>query len=542
MNRTNGPGPVVEGSVVQLDAAKRKRPRIESLSKLCCALLAAAPLATCVSSAEGREPPPIVRTQDGWLQGTRSGGVERFLAVPYAAPPVGALRWKPPASAPRWRGIRAADTLPPHCPQLGGGGDEDCLYLNVFRPAHPQRSGPLPVLFYIHGGSMKVGSASDNDPSRIAGTTDTIVVMINYRLGQFGFLAHPALGAEAGDGTSGEYGLMDQQAALRWVHQRIAAFGGDPRNVTIAGGSAGGLSVCAHLASPAAAGLFSQAIIQSAGCFAVTRQAAEAEGLTFAATAGCPSTESASCLRSKSTAELLASDSWAHPSFFPWGARLLPEEPASAVTGGRFNRVPVMLGGTSNEVRSGLAGEYPISEQTYLNFVNGTFGEQAQAVLDVYPLSAYSEPFDAMADVLDDSGVGGGGSCETRQIALAMSTFVPTYFYDFADFTAPTPTWVAAPPGFELGASHGSDEVYWFDRPMDTVEPLDGLQRWLADQMIQYLGAFAERGAPRARHQTNWPRFEQRHERVLSFRPGEVTVRTDFEAENHCEFWTSIGF
>jgi para-nitrobenzyl esterase len=483
----------------------------------------------------------MVRTQDGWLQGTRSAGVERFLAVPYAAPPVGALRWRPPAPPAPWRGIRAAETLPSRCPQLGGGGDEDCLYLNVFRPARPKRAR-LPVLFYIHGGSMKVGSAIDNDPSRIAATTDTIVVMINYRLGQLGFLAHPALGAEAGDGTSGEYGLLDQQAALRWVRDRIGAFGGDPRNVTIAGGSAGGFSVCAHLASPLAAGLFSRAVIQSAGCFAVTREQVEAEGLAYAAAAGCPDTASASCLRAKSTAELLASDSWGRPSFFPWGARLLPEEPLSAVTAGRFNRVPIMIGGTSNEVRSGFAGEYPITEEAYLSFVNGTFGEHAQAVLDVYPLAAYPEPFDVMADVLDDSGVVGGGTCETRQVALAMSAFVPTYVYEFADFTAPTPTWVAAPPGFELGASHGSDEVYWFDRPMDTVEPLDGLQRWLANQMLQYLGAFAERGTPRAWRQANWPRFEATHERVLSFRPGEVSVRTDFEDENHCEFWRSIGF
>src|SRR5690606_7885944 len=208
-----------------------------------------------------------VRTSAGWLQGTREGdGVLRYLGVPYAAPPVGPLRWRPPAPAAAWKGVRNAKKLPPRCAQVGkfSPGNEDCLYLNVFVPEGQRRR--LPVLVYVHGGGMRDGSSWDIDPTRIARETESVVVMVNYRLGMLGFMNHPALDAETDDGVSGNYGIMDQQAALRWVQSEIEAFGGDPDNVTVGGPSGGAWAVCAHLTSPKASGLFSKAFFQSGWC------------------------------------------------------------------------------------------------------------------------------------------------------------------------------------------------------------------------------------------------------------------------------------
>lgn len=505
-------------------------------------------IAGCASMTEsadakggGKESSLVVRTGSGWLRGTRSGGVDRFLGIPYAAPPVGPLRWKPPQPPRPWSGVRKADQLPPRCAQIGAGGEEDCLYLNIYRPSCAARSGRLPVLFYIHGGGLKVGSAIDNDPSRIAERTGTIVVMINYRLGQFGFLAHPALGAEAGDGTSGEYGLMDQQAALRWVHEEIAAFGGDPYDVTIAGASAGGWSVCAHLASPDVADLFSGAVLQSADCTGQSLQSAEETGLAFATAVGCPDTTDATCLREKTTEEILAVDSWDFPHRPVWGGRLLAEDPWQAVQAGRFASVPVMMGGTRNEYRQALTGLYPMSEETYVDLIQQIFGDDAEAVLDEYPSTAYPEPFDAFAEVVADSGIGGPSTCSMYWQMATFAARVPTYVYEFDDPNAPPPSWVVVPPGMQLGSSHGSDEPYWFDRPFDPEAPKTRAQWKLADQMIQYLGAFAEHGAPRARHQPRWPRFDGKHGRMLRFRPGETGVRTGYLDEHHCDFWQSLG-
>jgi para-nitrobenzyl esterase len=485
----------------------------------------------------------MVRVPEGWLRGTRAGGLDRYLGIPYAAPPVGALRWQPPEPPASWSGVRSAETLPPRCAQLGIDGEEDCLYLNVFRPTHPRRRGRLPVLVDIHGGSLKVGSAFDNDPSRIAESTDTIVVMINYRLGQFGFLAHPALSAESGDSASGEYGLMDQQAAIQWVSERIAAFGGDPHNVTIAGGSAGGWSVCAHLVSEPVAGLFSGAVIQSADCVSRPLAEAEAIGVEFGNSLGCTDLSNSDCLRSKTTEEILASDSWAFAPLPVTGGRLLPEAPDVAIGAGRFRRVPVLMGGTRNELRQALTGLYPMTEETYVSLVNELFGDLAETALKAYPSANFGgDPFEAFAELLNDSGVVGEGVCITRRLAQTFADYVPTYVYEFDDPDAPVPTWVNLPAGMKLGSSHGSDEVYWFDRPFDSVAPLNRSQRFLAQEMIQYLGAFVERGTPSVWFQPYWPRYGERFESVMRFRPNAVRVRLDLAQEHRCEFWASLGF
>src|SRR5689334_11757207 len=253
---------------------------------------------------------PVVRVDGGLARGTARAGVNSFLGLPYAAPPTGNLRWRPPQPAAGWSGVRDATTFGPSCPQAPspfappGQFSEDCLYLNVYTPAARSSFGGRPVLVWIHGGGLEQDGARDYDPTKLA-ADGIVVVTINYRLGALGFLAHPALAAQPG-GPSGNYGLMDQQAALRWVQRNIAQFGGNPYNVTIAGQSAGGVSVLAQLVSPGARGLFQRAIVQS-GAFALTQvPLANAEGFgeSFATQAGCPD-QSAACLRSLPVSTLL---------------------------------------------------------------------------------------------------------------------------------------------------------------------------------------------------------------------------------------------
>jgi para-nitrobenzyl esterase len=247
---------------------------------------------------------PVVRTIGGAVRGARAGAVEEFLGIPYAAAPTGALRWHAPQPAAPWTGIKDATAYGDHCAQPASpfgvaGTSEDCLNLNVFTPA----SGAghlLPVMVWIHGGANVVGESGDYDPTPLV-RDGVIVVTINYRLGALGFLADPALSGPSG--ASGDYGLMDQQAALRWVQNNIGRFGGDRRDVTLFGESSGGLSVLSQLASPQAKGLFSKAIIESGGydLNTATLATAQSAGEQFAAKTGCadePTTaQTASCLR-----------------------------------------------------------------------------------------------------------------------------------------------------------------------------------------------------------------------------------------------------
>lgn len=487
---------------------------------------------------------PRVHVQSGWLEGTRAGdGLDRFLGVPYAAPPVGPLRWRPPEPPASWNGVRSAQDLPPRCAQIGGEGpgSEDCLYVNVFVPEGRHRR-PLPVLFFVHGGSLRVGSAWDNDPSRIARETNSIVVMVNYRLGMLGFLNHPSLDSEAEDGVSGNYGLMDQQRALHWVHDQIGAFGGDPDNITISGMSAGAWSVCAHLTSENVAGTFSRAALQSGDCFTRDADSARGVGVGFAQALGCSDEqEAAECIRGKTTDEVLATDSWAFEAAIVSGGALLPEPPAERVAAGEFHPVPLLLGFTENELRAGAAGLFPLTLNDYSNLMLEFFGDQSDAVQSLYPLESYSDPFYSLIDAADDSGMFGSG-CQLYRLADQFAARTPTYVYRFDDASAPNPTWIDAQEGFVAGASHGSDEPYWFDRPFDTLPALTESQSELASQMIEHLGSFMRDGTPGGRHTPRWPRYDARRQRIMRFVPQASEVTRTLPAEDNCATWTALGF
>jgi para-nitrobenzyl esterase len=263
------------------------------------------------AKAASSSPSLVINTVEGRIRGVRCNGVREFLGIPYAKPPVGNLRWRPPEEHEHWNGVFAATRMGPSCPQnladtAGFSTAEDCLFLNVYAPDSSLTRRP--VMVWIHGGAFIFGSGADYDGSALARKHKLIVVTINYRLGALGFLTLPGLEEESPVHVAGNYGLLDQQAALKWVGQNIAGFGGDPGKVTIAGESAGGISVCDQLVSPAATGLFRAAIIESGPCMRQATMAShEKTGRQLATKLGCDKEGNQTlCLRLKSAQQVFA--------------------------------------------------------------------------------------------------------------------------------------------------------------------------------------------------------------------------------------------
>jgi para-nitrobenzyl esterase len=530
-------------------SAPQRRAR---LAAACCAALAGLTLTAGATAAHAGTASngtgPVVSTSDGAVRGTTVGTVGEFLGIPYAAPPVGALRWRPPAAAASWSGVRDATQFGPSCPQALTGNpllppgpiSEDCLYLNVYAPAvNSDDQGGRPVLVWIHGGGLVQDGARDYDGSELA-ADGVVVVTINYRLGALGFLAHPALASRPG-GAAGNYGLMDQQAALRWVQRNIARFGGDPDNVTIAGQSAGGLSVLAQMVSPGARGLFQRAIVES-GTFALNQRplaTAEAAGETFATAVGCPD-QSAACLRNAPVSDLVAKFGVEIPGVVD--GSVLPQPIGTALARGQFARVPVINGITHDEellfvdalkltVSQGtnipLAAPLDGSEATYEADIAQALGvpaARAAAIANVYPLSANpARPDEVFALAISDASF----ACPALQVdRWTAARGVPTYAYQFNDDAA---------PGFGLGqATHGAELPYLFDRP--STATLNPDQQALAASMRTDWASFAGTGNPSSRT-LPWPSFGRT--RVLSLVPLQSQVTTDFATAHHCSFWAA---
>jgi para-nitrobenzyl esterase len=500
----------------------------------------------------------VVRTDRGWVGGMSAAGTDQFLGVPYAAPPVGALRWAAPRPAPRWRGIRPATAYGSRCTQLASGNgpradSEDCLYLNVYTPPAlytPAEQGRrLPVLVMIHGGGLTTGAGDQHDGSLIVTTDNIIVVSINYRLGPFGFLTVPGLGASPLT-ANGNYGLLDQEAALRWVHRNIAAFGGDPGKVTIDGESAGGWSVCALLTSPLARGLFRGAIMQSGSCTTEPAAAAQAAGLAFAKQAGCPVSGStgpataAACLRGRPETTLLDASASYQP-FFISGGPELPVPAARAVAAGDYTRVPLLIGANHDEGRTFAQGFTALTEQRYEQFITQLYGARAPAILARYPWSSYPSPYTAayaIGDIWTDSGfITGIGGCPTQNQAAVFAATTPTFFYQFDDLHAPGLN--NDHPGYQWGAGHAMELAYlWpsFNNGYSLYDLFTPGQLELSRQMVRYWGAFTTFGAPEASGQPWWPRYTSGQ--LMSLRPGgqtsTITAGT-YTAEHQCSFWNA---
>jgi para-nitrobenzyl esterase len=503
-----------------------------------------------------------VTTDDGAVRGTTAGTVDEFLGIPYAAPPTGNLRWRPPAPPARWRGVRDATQFAPSCPQPPspfappGPFSEDCLYLNVYTPGRdadhrlPRGGGEdgLPVLVWIHGGGLTQDAARNYDPAKLA-ADGVVAVTINYRLGALGFLAHPALASRPG-GPAGNYGLMDQQAALRWVRDNIAQFGGDPHNVTIAGQSAGGLSVLAQMVSPGSRGLFQKAIIQS-GSFALNQRPladAEAAGEAFAAQAGCPD-QTAACLRQLPVSDLVNPNFVEIPGVVD--GKVLTEPIGTALAAGQFARVPVLNGTNHDEERIfvtiGLTvsqgtdvpiPEQPVTTDNYQTDIAAALGvpaARAAAIAAEYPPAAYPSPNVAFSALVGDASF----ACPALQIDQLTSQRVPTYAYEFNDDNAP-PVFsgpIIPPPV----ATHASELQYLFDLPNAPVPtPLSAGQQALAASMRAAWANFAARGNPATRA-VPWPAFGGggHSAQMLSLLPPQPQIETDFAGRHHCAFWAA---
>jgi para-nitrobenzyl esterase len=324
------------------------------------------------------------------------------------------------------------------------------------------------------------------------------------------------------------------------VRRNIAAFGGAPDEVTLAGQSAGAFSVCAHLTSPLSSGLFSAAIIQSGACASIPAPEAERRGAELADAVGCsePAT-AASCLRGTTAEELLAASANHEPAFVT-GGDFLPEAVMTAITQGRFERVPVLVGSNADEILVGVASNYPMSPEAYAGMLQATFGTAASLVQAEYPASEYPDPVYAFSAALNDSGRGLIGSCGSRALAIELSEHVRTYYYELDDPEAPAPNWAVVPTGFELGSSHGAELAYLFEPAPLVNEPLTRAQERLARQMMRYWGAFAEWGNPNTWGQPRWARYRESDERMLRLRPKAVREIRNFANEHHCDFWSSL--
>ena len=469
-----------------------------------------------------------VRTDAGIVEGTVSPGssVRVFRGIPYAAPPVGELRWQPPGPVAPWEGVRPAADFGPRCMQgrifddmvFRDEPSEDCLYLNVWTPARSPAES-LPVMVWIYGGGFQAGSASEprQDGERLAGK-GVVVVSMNYRLGVFGFLSHPELSEESEHRASGNYGLMDQTAALRWVRDNIARFGGDPGNVTVFGESAGSFSVSAQMASPLARGLLHRAIGESGAFFrlgpdsALATQplsASEKSGAEFAASIAKPSL---AALRALPAGELLAaaleSKRWFSPNVDGY---FMPEEAYDVYAAGEQGHVPLLAGWNADEVRAGVVlGEEKVTATGFTEKTRSRFKEAADALLKAYPAGSDAEALESAAALAGDLFI---GYATWKWIEMHRKTGdAPVYRYSFDRKIPVAPgTKVGGKPATaeDVGARHAGEIEYVFGA-LDSLPdvPWQAADRRLSDQMMTYWSNFARSGDPNGPGLPDWPRYE----------------------------------
>jgi para-nitrobenzyl esterase len=446
------------------------------------------------------------------------------LGIPFAAPPVGSLRWRPPQPATPWAPATLnAVTAFPICPQVNPAGstttqgNENCLGLNVWTP-NPAPTSPAPVIVWLHTGAFQAASANlaDSRGPNLAARTGAIVVAANYRHGPFGFLGHSALTAEdPAYASSGNYGFLDQRAALVWVRDHIAAFGGDPHNVTIAGQSAGGHSVSMHLVSPGSAGLFTRAIMQSSYASQrwTTLADAEALGHTFAANAGCTDpAQVLTCMRGKTMAQVLLAfgngqQQFAQTPRVDWNPVVdgldIPDQPRTLYESGAFNQVPLIIGATRDEGWIYVDRSFPgvLTAAQYDDAVATEFGAvDAPAILARYPVGDFRTPKHALSQLAGDVEL----ICEARRVArLVERTGTPVYMYSFEREVGPV-------AGDQV--IHGIDRNFVFGTnygPPNPTYVLNANDLALFGAISDYFSRFAATGDPNTDDESvvRWPRF-----------------------------------
>ena len=483
-----------------------------------------------------------VQTADGPVQPGPPGATCAYKGIPFAAPPVGPLRWKAPQPPAPWtepRPSKAASGCPQGTSEFGTpSSDEDCLYLNVWAPSHGAAS-PAPVMVFVHGGSFLYGSGTFGlyDGASLAAATGHVVVTLNYRLGAFGFLSNPALRAEdPAHPSAGEYGIEDQIAAFEWVHANIAAFGGDPAKVTIFGESAGGTSMFLHLVSPKSAGLFQRVIVESGagagGSPAVPGAIGDQQGASLATTLGCTdATTLLSCLRGKAVADILATGGTeAGPHWWPVvDGLVVPADPLKLLAAGTFNKVPTLLGNNKNEGTLFVLQSPPTDDASYLAFADGLLPGHGAAIVAEYPVASFGGSFQAAASAAMTDAV---FLCPTRRVARAVAaTGTPVFRYDFVHV-------MENPPFGGLGAFHGSELVFVLGNEIAGSFGLQPDEEPLSQLMIGYWGAMAASGSPNGGTRFAWPAYDATTETEIVL---DTTPSTESQLQKaQCDFWDGL--
>ena len=470
----------------------------------------------------------VVAIDSGPICGEAETGVHVFRGIPYAAPPVGQLRWQPPQPVAPWTQVLECKEFGPACPQPQQSADglysEDCLYLNVWTPA--KESGEkLPVMVWIHGGAFNFGAASwpEYDGKNLA-LQGVVAVTVNYRLGPLGFLVHPLLSAESLQGVSGNYGLLDQMAALQWVKKNIAAFGGDPARVTIFGQSAGSRSVALQMISPLSAGLFQGAIAQSGGPIIGSeylspafngnmRQVAEM-GQELTSRLGCDkAADILDALRAKPAQEvvkqancstsLFVEGLFFAPVFDGW---VLPQNPWDAYRSGRQHPVPLITGSTLNEGNIYLVNEPDLSREKYRYFMESRFGGHYAAAEALFPAVRAAD----IPAAIDKIVTVAANAQPARFIAQSMgNTPAPAYLFQFTR----RPDTARAR---KMGVHHGVELAYVFGN-MTAADGYNELDRRLSQQMMGYWVNFAKTGDPNGPGLPAWPAYHAATDMNLEF-------------------------
>lgn len=517
---------------------------------------------TSAAADPPRQAGPVVQTAAGQVQGVLRNGVLEFRGIPYGDSVSGQMRWTLPRPAPAWNGVLAAIDFGPACAQAARynlteqSNSEDCLSLNISRPYQTDSAlaqQKLPVLVWIHGGAFVGGAGSLYRLDRLARDTGAVVVSFNYRLGVFGFMPHPAFDPD----HNGGYALEDQRLAMRWIRDNIAAFGGDPDNITLAGESAGGASVCMHLMTPEATrGLLHKAIVTSAACSFGLRSAEQggAFGQKVAREAGCvDEVKVLECLRDKEVSELIAVGDRVAGSdlaaFAPvYGTKTLPRQGMNSLQNGKVLNIPVLFGGTRDELRLYVgyavqAGD-TITADNYEDHLRAVYADNAPAVLERYGLAPGQSAAAALGSVNSDFHPGAGiNHCQYADTAMLLSRHLPVFMMEFADRNVPV-LGVAMPatpdPGFDLGAAHSSDLNYFFPSFSNTSRmdgpDLPSQSQVIADQVVTAWGQFMRTGIPTsARGLPDWLPFNvtQRALRVQPDQIGEIDPWTEYQ----CSFW-----